>query len=104
MTGRLRRGIRVDATSYVKPELPRVSVKPMSSPEQGQNRTVGRSQENASTLESAAVTVSSFLQGLARSLLSGRETGLAYGPQKSLTPWSHCTPAEGSCGALMLKQ
>ena len=48
----------------------------MSGSEQGQNRGAGRSQESTSTIESTAVTLSSFLQGVARSLLPGRDTGL----------------------------
>ena len=55
-----------------------MSSESMSGPEQGQNRAVGRSQDNASTIESTAVTVSTFLQGVARSLLPGGETGVAF--------------------------
>ena len=50
----------------------------MSGPEHGQTRAVGRSQDNISTIESTAVTVYTFLQGVARSLLPGRETGAAF--------------------------
>ena len=69
----------VDHLSYsinVQLKAPFVSSKLMSGLDQGQNRAVGRSQENASTIESTAATVSTFLQGVARLLLPERETGV----------------------------
>ena len=61
----------------VQLKRPLGSSKLMSGSEQGHNRAAGRSQENTSTIESTAVSVSTFLQGVARSLLPGRETGVA---------------------------
>ncbi|CAK0735440.1 hypothetical protein CVIRNUC_000581 [Coccomyxa viridis] len=47
----------------------------MSGADQGQSRLRARIQDNASTLESTAFTLSNYLQGLAHSLLPGRDTG-----------------------------